>query len=97
MDLKLESLKVLTQLDVNYSFVKATIESELKDSKSGLKLAIMIFLADYALKNSDFSESEIKSFCRSVFRNPNKEYNDAETGIVSFLNVCYMNVEKQSG
>lgn len=81
MDLKLSSLEVLSQLGVNYSFVKATIESELKDSKSELKLAIMTFLADYALKNSDFSESEIKNFCRSVFRNPNKEYNNTDTAV----------------
>lgn len=79
MDLKLSSIEVLSQLGVNYSLVKSTIESEIKDSKSELKLVIMTFLADYAMKNSDFTESEIKNFCRSVFRNPNKDYNDVET------------------
>lgn len=73
-DLKRSIFAVLEESGISYAAVKSLIESEMKNSKSDLKSAILLFLENYSNSHEDFIDPEIKRYCQSIFRSENNEY-----------------------
>jgi hypothetical protein len=79
IELKRTAFGVLDEVGVLYSQVKTVVESELKEPKSDLKTAILLYLEKYSISHRDFTDSEVKGFCRLIFKNVTTEYSVNET------------------
>ena len=79
IELKRTAFGVLDEIGVLYSQVKTVVEAELKDPKSDLKTAILLYLEAYSVSHRDFTDSEVKGFCRLIFKSVTTEYSVNET------------------